>query len=145
MISKTNEYALRAVVALAGDPARPHLAPQIADITGVPKAYLSKVLRTLVRGRLVVSQRGQGGGFTLARPASEISVLDVIDAVDPIERFHNCPLGLESHKDPLCPLHQRLDEAVATIQKTFAETTVSELTGTEVDAPSCHRPESRKS
>jgi Rrf2 family protein len=127
MISKTAEYGLRAVVAVADNDGQPMLAPQIAELTGVPPAYLSKVLQTLVRARIVASQRGLGGGFSLARPAAAITVLDVIDAVDPIERIERCPLGLAGHEEHLCPLHRRLDEAIVAIRDSFGGTSIAEL------------------
>ncbi len=127
MISKTAEYALRAVVALADGDGEPILAPRIAETTQAPQAYLSKVLQTLVRAELVLSQRGQGGGFTLARPASTFTVLDVIDAVDPIQRIETCPLALSAHAESLCPLHRRLDDAIESIRATFSSTSIAEL------------------
>jgi Rrf2 family nitric oxide-sensitive transcriptional repressor len=127
VISKTAEYALRAVVTLADGNGGPMLTPRIAATTQVPQAYLSKVLQTLVRADLVSSQRGQGGGFTLARPAIEITVLDVIDAVDPIQRIECCPLDIDAHAQNLCPLHRRLDDAIASIRETFTSTSIAEL------------------
>lgn len=127
MISKTAEYALRAVVALADRDGDPMLAPWLAETTQVPQAYLSKVLQTLVRAELVASQRGQGGGFTLTRPASEITLLDVVGAVDPIQRIESCPLAIESHTEDLCPLHRQLDSAIASIRASFAATSIAEL------------------
>lgn len=103
------------------------LAPRIAETTQVPQAYLSKVLQTLVRADLVSSQRGQGGGFTLAKPAPQITVLDVIDAVDPIQRIECCPLAIDAHAQNLCPLHRRLDDAIASIRETFTSTSIAEL------------------
>jgi hypothetical protein len=52
--------------------------------------------------------------------------LDVINAVDPIERIVVCPLGIEGHTK-LCPLHRRLDDAIAMVEKSFSETVVAEL------------------
>ncbi len=130
MLSKTGEYALRAVVALAGvGEGKPVLGPDLAGTTRVPQAYLSKVMRTLVRAGIATSQRGQGGGFALALPADEITVLDVLDAVDPIQRIDTCPLGLRAHAGGLCPLHRRLDEAFSMVQQALGETAISDLTG----------------
>jgi DNA-binding IscR family transcriptional regulator len=58
-----------------------------------------------------------------------LTVLDVINAVDPFKRIEQCPLGLESHSGNLCPLHKRLDEAAAYVERSFAATTISELLG----------------
>lgn len=126
MISKTAEYALRAVVYLAMNPGA-HTTQRIATVTKVPPAYLSKVLKSLVSARVVQSQPGLGGGFTLTKPAEQINLLEVVNAVDPIERISYCPLGLAAHGTVLCSLHKRLDEAVASVEKAFAETTVATL------------------
>ncbi len=135
MISQTAEYALRAVVWLAGHPEAPWGTPEIAEVTHVPTGYLSKVLQELRRAGLVVSNPGRGGGFRLARPAWEVSVLDVVNAVDPIQRIEKCPLGLKSHSGCLCPLHRRLDRAIGLVEGAFAESTVAELVG-EASGPS---------
>jgi Rrf2 family nitric oxide-sensitive transcriptional repressor len=127
MISQTAEYALRAVVALAQHHDKAMVTPQIAKVTKVPAGYLAKVLQTLGRHGLVQSRRGIGGGFTLARDPAEISVLDVVNAVDPVKRIHRCPLQLGSHQGKLCPLHRRMDEATAHVEQSFAETTIDEL------------------
>jgi len=127
MFSQTTEYALRAVVWLASQKAEPQTTMQIAATTRVPPGYLSKVLQALARANLVNSQRGLYGGFTLTRPPDKISVLEVINAVDPIHRIESCPLGLKAHGTQLCALHRRLDDAIAHIQKAFSESTIADL------------------
>ena len=126
MISQTVEYALRAVVYLADQGEAPRTTQQIAAATRVPAAYLSKVLQGLSRGKLVHSQRGLHGGFTLARPTDELTVLDVIEAVDPIRRIRSCPLGIKGHIN-LCPLHRRLDQAMALVENALKKSTIAEL------------------
>jgi DNA-binding IscR family transcriptional regulator len=54
-------------------------------------------------------------------------VLNVINAVDPLRRINNCPLGLKSHSKTLCPLHRKLDDAIRHVEEAFASTTVEEL------------------
>ena len=126
MISQTAEYALRAMVFLAiRDSAA--TGQEIAQTTKVPPGYLSKLMQQLVKAKLVNSQRGIGGGFVLSRAATEISILDVINAVDPIERIKTCPLGISSHGFNLCPLHKRLSDATAHVEAAFAATNLSEL------------------
>lgn len=138
MLSQTVEYALRAMVHLASLPDDASLnSESIAERTRVPKGYLSKILRDLVVADLVVSQRGPNGGFTLARPASRISMLDVIRAVDSFTRITKCPLGNPAHLK-LCPLHRRLDDAMANIEKEFERTSLAEvLDTTSRAAPQC--------
>jgi len=76
---------------------------------------------------LVDSQRGLRGGYVLARALDELTILDVINAVDPLERIVRCPLGLESHRGSLWLLHRRLDEGIALIESLFRRTTVDQL------------------
>lgn len=138
MFSQTVEYALRIVVWLASQGGEPRTTQQIAKATKIPAGYLAKVLQNLGRARLVDSQRGIGGGFTLAASPDEISPLDVINAVDPIKRIERCPLGLKSHRAGLCPLHLRLDEAMALIEKGLGETKISDLLkGPSSKSPFC--------
>lgn len=127
MFSQTVEYALRAVVHLAGESPAAQTTDQIAAATLVPKAYLSKVLQALVRGGVVRSQRGLGGGMTLSRPPSELTILQVVNAVEPIVRIQSCPLGLRSHGVNLCPLHRRVDNALAMVEQAFQSTTLAEV------------------
>jgi len=129
VISPTAEYALRAIVALAQRPVGAMVTPEIAAITKVPPGYLAKVLQVLGRAGLVVSKRGLGGGFTLARPPEEISVLDVVNAIDPIRRIERCPLGIEDHGSQLCPLHRRVDDVIAAVEHCFAGSTIASLMG----------------
>jgi Rrf2 family protein len=126
MIPKTAEYALRAVVVLARDPKQPYSAEQIAELTRVPRRYAHKVLQALVRARLMRSQSGPGGGYALRRAPEDISILDVVSAVEPIPRIRRCPLGLKSHTR-LCPLHRELDEACAATEAAFARVTIARL------------------
>jgi Rrf2 family protein len=127
MISQTIEYALRAMSHLATlEEGLAANSETIAEHTRVPRGYLSKVLRDLVVAGLVLSQRGPNGGFVLARSPSDISILDVVNAVDPIARINECPLGNPDHVQ-LCPLHRRLDDALETIERQFRETSLEDL------------------
>ena len=126
MLSKTAEYALRAVICLAGSSGLPKSADFLAGKTKVPRRYLHRVLQDLVAAQLVRSRPGPGGGYELARPTEEVTILDVVNAVAPVERIKSCPLGLVSHID-LCPLHQELDRAYAATEAAFRRVTVKEL------------------
>ncbi len=129
MISQTTEYALRAIVWLAENSPNPQTRQQIADATRVPADYLAKVMRSLGRAGLVQAGRGLHGGFTLSRRATRISVLEVVNVVDPIRRILICPLGLSAHATQLCPLHRRLDDAMSVIENAFRQTRIADLIG----------------
>ena len=133
MISQTAEYALRAIVYLA-DQVGARTTTQIAEATQIPPGYLAKIMQQLGRSKLVSSQRGLNGGFTLAFKSNELTVLEVVNAIDPVQRFHKCPLGL--HGLNLCPLHRKLDDAAQAIESTFNGSTIADL----LDAPANRKP-----
>jgi Rrf2 family protein len=126
MFSQTVEYALRAVVYLAGQD-EPRTTQQIAEVTMVPASYLSKVLQGLSRADIVHSQRGLHGGCSLVKTPDKLTIWEVVQAVEPIKRINVCPLGLESHKIKLCPLHKKMDDALAMIEKVFKESTMADI------------------
>jgi Rrf2 family protein len=145
MFSQTVEYALRAVVFMAGKPDEPATNVEIARVTKVPKAYLSKVMQGLCRAGLVQSHRGVGGGFTLSRAPDRLSILEVVNAVEPIRRIKTCPLGLKAHGVRLCPLHKRMDDALAQVEAAFGSTTLAEvLAEPSKSVPLCEFPPRRK-
>ncbi len=127
MLSSTAEYALRAIVHLATSPESHCTAAAIAEKTKVPAGYISKVLQDLAREGIVLSQRGPNGGFLLARAPEKISLLEVINAVDPICRITECPLGIPGHGKNLCPLHSSIDAAAALLERHYGNTTVEEM------------------
>jgi Rrf2 family transcriptional regulator, nitric oxide-sensitive transcriptional repressor len=131
VFSQTTEYALRAVVWLADHPSEPQTAREIAEGMSVPQMYLSKVMQLLVRAGVVRGQRGKSGGFVLAKPVDELSVWEVVNAVEPLRRIRTCPLGLARHRHLLCPLHRKMDQTLASIEDDFKSTFISDL----VEAP----------
>jgi Rrf2 family nitric oxide-sensitive transcriptional repressor len=141
MFTQTVEYALRAMICLASNPAPGQTVEQISRATQVPAAYLGKVLQQLVKQQLVTSRRGAGGGFSLALPPDQISLLRVVQAVDPIQRITTCPLGLEAHGVRLCPLHKRVDNALADMERAFSQSTLAEILAEPSDSiPLCNFP-----
>lgn len=128
-LTQTAEYALRAVVWLAQNPGKPQTKTDISAATQVPPAYLPKVFQPLVRGGLIAGQRGIGGGYTLVKAPEEVSLLDVVNQVDPIERIERCPLSLESHGTSLCPLHSLLNQVIIAQEKRLRDTMVADVVG----------------
>ncbi len=127
MFSQTVEYALRAMVVLANAPDSPQTAQSISDIAKLPPDYLFKVMQPLVKAGLVVAQRGKRGGFMLGRNSGEVTIFDVVNAVDPIHRIHTCPLKLRTHGIRLCPLHRKLDSALAMVEDALKSSTLAEV------------------
>lgn len=81
-VTARTEYALRAMAELAAQPDRPFSRSDLADAQELPGKFLESILRDLVREGLLVSRRGTGGGFQLAKPPAEISLAAVVRAVD---------------------------------------------------------------
>jgi Rrf2 family nitric oxide-sensitive transcriptional repressor len=145
MLSKTVEYALRAAVYLATRPGEPVTTEEVAERTQVPAPYLAKILQSMAREGLVKSQRGVGGGVTLAKPPEELTILEVVNAVEPLPRIPVCPLGLAAHGSRLCPLHARLDAAVAAMEDAFRSTTLAEVLAEPSESyPLCEVPPTDK-
>lgn len=81
-VSRMADYGTVVMTAIARDPERIHSAAEIADTTGVSSPTVSKVLKTLAKDGLLASTRGIKGGYHLACPPSQISVAQIIDAMD---------------------------------------------------------------
>lgn len=127
MFSQTVEYALRAVVNLAMKSPQALTTASIAEATQVPAPYLSKILQGLREQGIVNLQRGIGGGVSLSRSPEDLTILDIVNAVDPIKRIRHCPLGLAAHGTNLCALHARMDKALESMETAFRATTLAEL------------------
>ncbi|ADV63210.1 transcriptional regulator, BadM/Rrf2 family [Isosphaera pallida ATCC 43644] len=127
MFTQRVEYALRATAYLASLDGYNSTTEEVAEATKVPRAYLSKVLQELRRGGVIRSRRGVGGGIVLAIDPKELTLLRVVQAVEPLQRITTCPLGLKAHGARLCPLHKRLDDAMAKVEAAFAGVTLAQV------------------
>lgn len=129
MISKTAEYALRAVLHLArlGED-RPVRAADVSQALRLPENYLSKILHALARDGVVVSERGRHGGFALARPADRLSLAEVIEPFDELAARRECLLGRPvcSDRSP-CAAHEQWAAVNQHVQDFFHHTTVADL------------------
>lgn len=95
----------------------------LARETGVPASYQAKVLQMLRREGIVLSHRGTGGGFVLSRPAEELSVWEVIEAIDPDWSANG---GLDEG-DPFRILHGRLHEGVERLRSALEAISIAEV------------------
>ncbi len=107
MLSQGVGYAILALGQIAAAGGNPVLVKEIAEAAAIPAPYLAKIIHALGRRGLVVTQRGVGGGVTLARPATDISLHDVCIAMDdPVVR-PTCMLGNATCSDErACPAHK---------------------------------------
>ena len=137
MLTDTTEYALRAMVCLAIVEGEYATSVTLAERARVPAPYLIKVLQQLAAAGLISSQRGLGGGWMLALEPEEISLLDIIRVVQPIDRVQECPLGLQNHGKNLCLLHKTQDEAARALIEVYGRRTLGDVLNTRMNKPLC--------
>ena len=105
-LSQTYGYAVLALCCLNSEKESPVLVKHIAECTGMPLPYLSKVMCDLKKAGLIIGRRGTKGGYAFSRPPEEITLMDVAEAILGSEPLPECLLGFT---DPvtarLCPLH----------------------------------------
>lgn len=106
MLSQAVGYAATALGYVAAAGGKPVLVRDIAEACDIPGPYLAKIIHALSRARLVLTQRGIGGGVTLARPAADLPLFDLCEALnDPIVQ-RRCMLGTaECSDERACPCH----------------------------------------
>lgn len=91
-VSAKSDYAVRAAVELAASPEGPVKGERLADSQDIPLQFLEHILLDLKRAGIVRARRGAKGGYWLARPSDEVSVADVIRAVEgPIANVQSAP------------------------------------------------------
>ncbi|MGB0739245.1 MAG: RrF2 family transcriptional regulator [Planctomycetaceae bacterium] len=127
MISQSVEYALRAVLIVASRGGQACPSREIAEVTRVPGPYLSKLMQSLVKSGLLTAQRGPNGGFQLSHSPEDVSLLDIVNSLEPVQRITACPLGIACDSGNLCPLHRSVDDAIAAAEKILADVRLSDL------------------
>ncbi len=128
MLSRTSEYALRALIHLAEHEAEwPIAGSRIAAAADIPAKYLSKILGDLVRAGILESSPGKTGGFRLSRPAKRVSLLEVLAPFEPFEH-RRCPFGSHECSDANpCKAHEGWKKVVETQQRFLMKTSVHDI------------------
>lgn len=130
-ISQKLEYATRAMIELAARESDGALVParEIAEAQQIPLRFLEQQLGTLAKAGLVESHRGAGGGCRLSRPATEISMGEIADAIE--GKFYPMfclePGDETCFQDSQCGLQGLWNEVQMAVRDVFAKTTVAEL------------------
>jgi len=127
-LSHTAGYAIVALSFVGSTRNRWAQAQEIADQTGIPKPYLSKILHALGKAGVIRTKRGIGGGVALSRPASELSLLEVANAVEPLVTQSRCFLGMAVCADDRpCPMHDYWKRTRDDIRRRLGQTTLANL------------------
>ena len=131
MLSRTSGYAIHATLHIAARSSAERAVPaaSVAEALDIPSNYLAKILNTLAHEGILVSERGRTGGFRLARPAREISLLDVVRHFDDIGEARQCLLRSRACSEVhSCPAHKDWKTASDPAFRFFEEHTVADLT-----------------
>jgi len=129
VLSKTSKYCLQALILIASlDQKESVLAKQIAGALSMPKDYLNKVLRILVKEKFLTSLKGPQGGFSLARPSHDITIYDIITAIDGTEFFDSCIIRPDicDENNP-CALHDYWRRILSQIRTVLDSVTLADL------------------
>jgi Rrf2 family protein len=127
-LTKRADYGVRAMLALARAPEERLTAPRIAATMHIPAHFLPQVMADLARAGLVHSTAGRSGGYRLAREPGEITLLEVIDAVEGDDRSYDCvlrdaPCGLDGR----CELHGFFADARSALLGRLATTSLANV------------------
>ena len=130
-LTRKGEYAIRGMVFLARQPAGGMvLMPAIAAAAEAPASFLAKIFQAFAKGGLVISARGSGGGFTLARPAAEITLRQVVEVAEGPIMPNRCLSGAGScsHGDR-CKVHGVWRQVQQQVVSLLDQVTLAEIAG----------------
>lgn len=130
LLSKACEYGIRAVLHLTRHADADAYVPirTISDALGIPYHFLAKVVQVLAQADVLTSSRGPNGGIALARPASQVTLQEVVLAIDGAEIFTECILGLPGCGEAKpCPLHEQWAPARARVHRMFSDASLAEM------------------
>jgi Rrf2 family protein len=132
-IPRKIEYALRAMIHLADVPEGVANGNQIAEAEHIPKYFLEKVIRDLMRSGLVRSRRGPGGGYQLGRPAEAISFKDVIEAVEGPINLNVCLEDTSTCSlQPQCRMFRVWEHGQRVLLEVFSQTNLQQIASSKM-------------
>jgi Rrf2 family iron-sulfur cluster assembly transcriptional regulator len=130
ILSNATEYAIRGVSELAArtEDGKSMLMDQLVTGTDLPRDFLAKLFQKLVKGGILNSAKGRGGGFTLARPMHQITLMQIIEVMEGQLCFDRCVVGLEKCNDNMpCPQHDLYKPIRQRLKDYLNTTTVADL------------------
>ena len=128
MITKKTEYAIKALWELAKSYGNLTTSKEIAQRQAIPPKYLPQIIAALSQAGLLTSMRGYGGGLKLSRPAEEITLLNIIEAMQGKPRFFDCQLSdTDCIHQPGCQLKSVYNQTQDALVKVFATFRLSDI------------------
>jgi FeS assembly SUF system regulator len=128
-LNRLTDYGVVVLTQMSRNPDDLRTAPQIAQETGVPLPTVAKLLNALAHGQLIDSHRGAAGGYTLNRAAEEISVAEIIQALEGPIALTACVEGSADDCDvaSLCPMRGNWDRVNKAIHGALSEVTLADM------------------
>jgi Rrf2 family iron-sulfur cluster assembly transcriptional regulator len=128
-LTKKGEYAIRSIIYLADQaPGRIVMMSEIADAAQAPPSFLAKILQSFAKSGIVRSFRGTAGGFTIGRPASMISLLEVVEAIEGPIRPNRCLTGEGfCDRDGYCKVHSVWHKVQRSMLEILSSVTMEEM------------------
>jgi Rrf2 family protein len=131
MLSATCKYGIRAVIFIASRPEQKINTGlrEIAEKLNIPQPYLAKILQILSKKKILHSSKGPHGGFTLMVPAAELSLMDIIDAIDGRDFFDSCYItgekcNFDQPERGVCILHNDLRKEKVRLESFFSSKSI---------------------
>ncbi len=134
MLSNTCKYAVRSVIYLAlnDEEGKKIGIKQISNDLNIPTPFLGKILQSLAKQKMLLSNKGPHGGFSLAKDPHEITLLDIVSIVDGMDIFELCMIGMNTcksaHENELpCPVHEKFCSVRKQMFDLFKEETIGNI------------------
>jgi Rrf2 family protein len=130
MLSNTSNFAIRALVYLElySSPAKKVGIKQMITDLDIPAQFLSKILQLLVKSKLLGSSKGPNGGFYLTKPAIDITMLDVVEAIDGKENLGNCVIKSTTCEATVpCSVHHKVSLIRAQVKIMLRTESIADL------------------
>ena len=131
VLSKTCDYGIRAALYIAANQDRPFVPiREVSDKLNISFHFLTKILQILTQNNIMSSFKGPKGGVSLARPAAQITMKEIVEAIDGDKLFTACVLGLSNcGDDNPCPLHFGWKPIREQLVKLFQNATLQDMAG----------------
>lgn len=130
IFSSATEYAIRGLSELASrsQNGQSILLNDLVSGTDLPRDFVAKLFQKLVKGNILNSAKGRGGGFSLARPAHEITLMQIVEVMEGPQCFDRCVVGLEKCNDQMpCPQHDLYKPIRHRLKDYLSTTTLADL------------------
>jgi Rrf2 family protein len=130
LVTRETDYAVRCVLYLAREKGLVANVTEIAHAMHIPKTFLAKILQRLIRSKIVGSLRGMNGGFLLAKKPADISLLDIMEAIQGPAGINVCAVDSKKcHRSSSCAVHPVWVDIRREVENRLKKETIDKLRG----------------